>query len=124
MVGKKILINSVRLGVLNIFAGIFLMVVIFLMQGVFVFWVGILYIIFGYILIKEKFRLRLLFLGVLPIAVLYSLNIIMMVLSNNIPEYYKLPPLVALILLFPSFICILDIYYLTRPNIRMRNYRI
>ena len=115
---KNILIFfTIILGIINMIAGLFFMLVIFLMQGFYLVLLGIPFVIFGMALLNKKVYKKLLFLGIIPITILLSFQIIMMGIAKTIPEYYKTPLWVGLIIILPFWLVILaDIFFFIRYN--------
>lgn len=116
---NKNIINffTIILGIINIVAGLFFMLVIFLMQGFYLVLLGIPFVIFGMALLNKKVYKKLLFWGIIPITILLSFQIIMMGIAKTIPEYYKTPLWVGLIIILPFWLVILaDIFFFTRYN--------
>jgi len=103
------------LSIANILMGIVFMIIILLMQGVFAFLLGLLYVILGVIMLSKKSYFWVLYCGVIPITLMFSLNIIMMGVSKNIPKYYQTPLWVGIPLLIPFWlICFFDIIFLNK----------
>lgn len=106
------------LGIVNISGGIFLSLVFFLFQGIFIFPLGVLFIIFGGGILRRKFYPKLLFLGMVPVSILFFLMVIMLGTSDSVPEYYKTPLLVQIVLTLPIlFIVGADVIIFTRSTI-------
>jgi len=106
------------LGMVNIGGGIFLFLIFFLLQGIFIFPLGVLFIIFGVGVIRRKFYPKLLFFGMVPVSILFFLMVIMLGTSDSVPEYYKTPLLIQIVLTLPIlFIVGADVIIFTRSTI-------
>ena len=105
------------LTVINMLAGICMMIIILLMQGIFAFLLGLVYIFIGICIFIRKSYFWLLFCGAIPITVLFSWNIIMMGVSKDVPSYYQTPLWIGVPLItFFWVICIFDTVYLLKQR--------
>lgn len=94
------------LGIANIIAGMAFMLIVFLMQGFYLALSGILYIVFGAILLGRKFRNILLFFGIIPVTALFSLTIIMLGIAEDVPKHYHTPLGIGLIIILPFWLIV------------------
>jgi len=100
----------VMLGIVNISVGIFLSLILVVLQGIFLFPLGVIFIIFGAGICRGKIFSKLLFFGIIPVSILFLLMVIMLGVSNDVPEYYKTPPLIQIGVMLPIlFIIIADV---------------
>ena len=113
----KITIAIILLAFANILLGIFFILIILLMQGIFAFLLGLLYVFLGILILLRKSYFWLLFCGVIPTTLLLTLNIIMMGVNKEVPSYYQTPLWVGIPLLVPFWaICIFDTIYLLKKK--------
>jgi uncharacterized membrane protein HdeD (DUF308 family) len=99
---KRILFTI--LGIANILVGLYSSFFIFIMQGFFLMFFGMAFIIFGIKLLTNSFYKKLLYFGVLPFVGLFSYLIIFLGVSKDVPDYYKTPFLVGFLILAPLWI--------------------
>lgn len=93
-----------NLGILNLLLGIGLAVLTVLMQNPLALIMGVLYFILGISILVKKINKKLLFLGIIPLNILFSFNIIMFTIDKNIPEYAKIPFYIGLLIIFPLWL--------------------
>lgn len=103
--------NKIRLfisilGILNIIAGVVLTTFVILMQNLLAVILGILYIIFGIAMLSNKIYKKLLFGAIIPLTTLFSVSIIMLGIDKNVPEYFKIPLHLGLVIIMPLWILI------------------
>ena len=107
------------LGILNIIAGLLLAFILILMQGLGVFWVGLLYILFGIFILCKMLFMKLLLFGIIPITALFSMTIIMLGISTDVPAHYQTPLHIGIRIITPFWILIFaNIYFFTRPKVK------
>lgn len=107
------------LGILNIIAGLLLAFILILMQGLGVFWVGLLYGFFGIFVLCRTLFIKLLFLGIIPVTALFSMTIIMLGVSTDVPVHYQTPLHIGIRIIAPFWILIFaNIYFFTRPKVK------
>ena len=118
---NKIKIFGILLGISNIILGFLLALILFIMQGgVVALVLGFLYIFLGITILCRRCYSKLLFYGVLPVTVIFSLNIIMMGIDKSIPTYYQTPIWVGIIILVPFWaVTLADIFFI-HPKIKER----
>ena len=115
---KTILMGlRIIIGILNLIAGV-LMTLLFLgMQSIIGLVFGMFYIVFGVLLIAKKnyHELRtLLFYIIVPVTALFSLNIMLLVISKDVPSYYRTPLWIGLIIILPFWLVILANSYILK----------
>lgn len=116
-ISSKSGVITTLLVIVNMLAGMLIMVIILLMQGIFTFLLGLVYISIGICILMKKSYFWLLFCGVIPVTFLFSLNIIMMGVAKDIPSYYQTPLWIGIPLVtFFWIICILDAIYLLKQR--------
>ena len=116
-ISSKTNVITTLLAIVNILAGIFIMIIILLMQGIFAFLLGLIYILIGICILVKKSYFWFLLCGVIPVTLLFSLNIIMMGVSKDVPSYYQTPLFIGIPLItFFWIICILDVVYLRQKK--------
>ncbi len=98
---------SAVIGVVNIILGLFFMLIILMIQGFYLAFLGIPFIVFGYSLLHNKIRRKLLFIAIVPISIILSIIMMMMGISNNVPKYYYTPIWVGLIIISPFWLAII-----------------
>lgn len=86
--------------------------------GIFAFIIGILYIIYGVALLRSKLYLKLLIFAIFPMAVLYTVAVITSCIGNNSLDYYKMLIVMQFIFLVPSYLCLWDLYFFTRSDVK------
>lgn len=112
--------NSMRIiGIANIIGGICLGIVLLLLQGIFAFIVGAVFVAFGISVLAGKPHFKLLFYGMVPLTIVFSLMVIMLGISENVPEYYKTPPMVGIILILPFLsICVTNVLFFNHLRVK------
>ena len=92
-------IGFIVLGIIDVLFGLILISTIILLQGIsFPFFLGFQYLIFGVYLFKGKIIDKLLNYWITTFSALSAMIFIMMGLDKEIPEYYKTPIFVQIIL--------------------------
>lgn len=108
---NRLKLFTLSLGILNIIIGIILTTFIILMQNPLGLIMGIFYVVFGFSVLINKTNRKVLFLGIIPLTILFSFNIIMSVIDKNIPEYTRTPLPICLLIILPLLLLITgDIY--------------
>lgn len=102
---------AVILGISNVTAGVILATFIILMQNPLALIMGVLYVIFGIGVIINKIYKKLLFWGIIPLTILHTFSIIMMMLSNDMPEGFEIPLSIGLLIILPLWIVIFGNVY-------------
>lgn len=116
---NRLKLLSIILGTLNILIGSILILFVIMMQNPLSFIMGILYIVFGILALIHKMNKILLFFGIMPLTFLFSFNIIMLGIVKNIPEYFKTPLHIGLLIICPLWLLIfgnLHLYRKLRKN--------
>lgn len=115
---KTIKLFAMILGISNIIGGLLFMLIIFMMQGFYLLLFGIFFIVFGISIIRNKIYSKLLILGIIPITLLFSFNIVMMGISKAVPSYYRTPLWVGLIIILPFWLLILFDFYFLKKTVK------
>lgn len=117
---EKLEIKAIFLGVIDIVVGLCLLSTLIFLQGPsFPFILGILYLIFGYRILKHVCKFKLLFYGIIPLTILSSFMVIMLGIDKNVPEYYRISIIGQIISIsILSSVCFINVYFFTRSNIK------
>lgn len=114
---NRLKLFRLSLGILNILIGSILTIFIILMQNPLALVMGLLYVMFGVFLLMSRVIKRILFWGIIPLTILFSLNIIMLSIDKNIPEYAKIQLHIGLLIILPLWILIIgNIYEIKRKS--------
>ncbi len=109
----------VALGVLDIAVGLFLLPFL-LLFGYFTFIAGVLYLVFGAALFFKRVYRKLLYYGVAPSTVLHSVYIFIISSNQDASNYFRMTLDNRLGWTLPLvFICLLNIYFATRPGVKV-----
>ena len=117
---NKLKIFLVALGIFNILLGIIFALLIFMMQGFYLLFMGCVFIIFGVGLLRGHFYKRLIFFGILPVTVIFSFQIIMMSIDKDVPSYYQTPLTAGLLIILPFLLVTLADIFVTRKLARLK----
>lgn len=111
---NKTKILRILLGIGNIFLGLVLALLLFIMQGGLAALVlGSLYIFLGITILGGRHPSKLLFYVIVPITIIFSLFILMLGIDKSIPSYAQTPLWVGLIILLPFWVVIIgDIFFI------------
>jgi hypothetical protein len=106
--------------IIDISFGVFLLPCFIIFQGAFfLLFLGILYLNFGFSVLSKILKMKLLVFGALPLTILSSLFIMSLGDNKNIPEFYRTPIVLQIIIIgILMFICFANLYFFTRPNIK------
>ena len=115
------MIITIALSIVNIILGIIFMVVIFTMQGFYLLLLGLVYIIFGVSILIGRHSTKLLFWGIMPVTLLFSFNIIMTGIVKNMPEYFRTPLGIGILMILPFWLAIIGDFYLCKCNRRRKH---
>ena len=115
---REVLIKilTITLGIGNIIVGLAFMLIIFMMQGFYLLLLGVLFVIFGIALFNRKYYNKLLLYGIVPITILFSLNILMSVIAKDIPEYYRTPIGIGTIIILSFWLVVSGDIFICRKN--------
>ncbi len=89
--------SFVALAVFNILIGLVLASFLVMMQNLPAFFLGVLFLIFGAALVFKK-TLRMLLPAIILLAGIYSYGIVFLGVGENIPEYYRVPLLIGIVI--------------------------
>jgi hypothetical protein len=89
------------LGFFNIYLGFNFSRIIFILQGFYLKYFGFLFIIFGLGLIGKYFFKKIYFFGIIPVTILFSIQILSLCFSKDIPTYYQTPLVIGIRILLP-----------------------
>lgn len=113
---NKFKLFTLMLGALNIIAGVILATFVIFMQNLMALIMGVLYIIFGVAMLGNKVYKKLLFWGIIPLTVLFSFNIIMIVIDKSLPEWLQIPLYIGALILMPLWVLIFGDMWLIRKR--------
>ncbi len=108
---SKLKLFTLILGMLNIIAGVILITFIIFMQNPLAFIMGILYIVFGGAILRNRIYKKFLLWGIIPLTVLFSVNIIMLGIDKDVPEYFQTPLYIGLLIILPLWLLIFGNVY-------------
>lgn len=103
---RRLKVIILSLGILNILAGGILAIFTILMQNPLSLLVGTLYIIFGISVLINKINKKILFFGIIPLTILFSLNTILLTIDRNTPKYFNIPFYTGLLIILPLWLLI------------------
>ncbi|MFZ2937266.1 MAG: hypothetical protein WA066_00995 [Candidatus Omnitrophota bacterium] len=106
---------TIFLSCINILTGIFLMLILSFMQGPLLGIVmGGAFIALNFCRFSKKLYDRIIYFLIMPLIVLFSVNVIMMGIDSNIPSGFKTPIPVGLIILLPIWAVIFSNLYFSK----------
>jgi hypothetical protein len=91
----------------NFLIGIFLILILILLQNPLLGLIyGSLFILLNFFRFSRKFYKLIIFLLILPLSIIFSINIIMLGIDPNVPAGFKTPIPVGLIIILPVWVAI------------------